>query len=440
MATVTNVTINGLATLASGFAQRQVFKGYVDAYKDDMNYFDWLNQLPNGSEVTGDWQFDVLTEDTVQAIAGAVGASTAGTGGANKTIVFNGTLAVPRVQEIILFKSGVTGLVWSVTANSSNWDVVVKPIGSGVNIPAVADGESLSIMSNAGSEGGANTYDVRKPALTKRQNNIQIFETGDSITEIAGATMVEVPYQGNYYMVNKYKAQQLLIHKMQVANQSLFGVKDTFTGPDGKKLYFTDGIWTQTVAGGFSATSASAGVFDIVADGKTLAIAMDAARCGNEYMALAGSTAHYAIDVNSTSNSAFTGGGIAYAAYNGDEKVALAYGVKSLRFGGYTFNIQRFKTLEHKGLTGATGYEAFRKTILLLPTDNAMIKGGQSVPRVRMRYMAFNGNKSLRYMDVETGALAPNKTNNTRQYRYDIYSQQAPEVIDVQRLGRFILQ
>lgn len=440
MAATTNVTINGLATLASGFAQRQVLKGYIDGYKDEMNYFDWLNQLPNGSEVVGDWQFDTLTEDTVQAIAGAVGASTAGTGGANKTIVFNGTLAVPRVQEIVMFKGGVTGLVWSVTANSSNWDVVVKPIGSGVNIPAVADAESVVILSNAGSEGGANTYDVRKPALTKRQNNIQIFETGDSITEIAGATMVEVPYNGSNFMINKYKAQQLLIHNMQVANQTLFGVKDAFTGPDGKKVYFTDGIWTQTVNAGFVAQSASSGVFDIIADGKTLALSMDAARCGNEYMALAGQTAHLAIDVNSTSNSAFTGGGVAYAAYGGQEKIALAYGVKSLRFGGYTLNIQRFKTLEHKGLTGATGYEAFKKAILLLPTDNAMIKGGQSVPRVRMRYMAFNGNKSLKYMDVETGALAPNKTNNTRQYRYDIYSQQAPEVIDIQRLGRFLVQ
>jgi hypothetical protein len=435
----TNVTINGIATLASGFAQRQVLAKYVDAYRDEMGYFDWMDMMSGGEEITGVPVFDHLEEDTVQSIATTVGTTTLGTGNANKTIVFLGTAAVPRVRETILFPNGVTGFVWSVTANSSNWDVVVKPIGS-TNIPATTDAMSLIILSNAGGEGGSNSTDVRQPTLLKRQNNIQIFESGDSITDIGGATKVEIEYNGQYYMLDKVLAQQLLIHRMQVANQKIFGVKDSFAAADGKMTYFTEGIRTTANGTGFTGQTASSGTFDIIVDGRALAVLMDAARCGTEYMALAGQTAHLAIDVNAATNAAFSGGGISYAAYNGSKDISLAFGAKSIRFGGYTLHIQRFKPLEHKGLTGAVGYEAFKKEILLLPTDKAMIKGGASVPRIRNRYMAFDGKKSLKYMEVETGALSPGKTNNTREYRRDIYSQEGVEIIDPKKLGVFKIQ
>jgi hypothetical protein len=435
----TNVTINGIATLASGFAQRQVLAKYVDAYRDEMGYFDWMDMMSGGEEITGVPVFDHLEEDTVQSIATTVGTTTLGTGNANKTIVFLGTAAVPRVRETILFPNGVTGFVWSIAANSTNWDVVVKPIGS-TNIPATTDAMSLIILSNAGGEGGSNALDVRQPTLLKRQNNIQIFESGDSITDIGGATKVEIEYNGQYYMLDKVMARQLLIHRMQVANQKIFGVKDSFAAADGKMTYFTEGIRTTANSTGFTGQTASSGTFDIIVDGRALAVLMDAARCGTEYMALAGQTAHLAIDVNAATNAAFSGGGISYAAYNGSKDISLAFGAKSIRFGGYTLHIQRFKPLEHKGLTGAVGYEAFKKEILLLPTDKAMIKGGASVPRIRNRYMAFDGKKSLKYMEVETGALSPNKTNNTREYRRDIYSQEGVEIIDPKKLGVFKIQ
>lgn len=439
MAALKNIDIAGMATLSNTFAAREILRAYIDGYKDEMNYFDWLN-MNKKYEVTKDVTFDSFVEDSLQLTGTAVGLSTAGTGGANKTIVFLGTAAVPRVGEIIMFPSGVTGFVWSVTANSTNWDVVVKPIGSGINIPAVADGAALVILSNAQSEGGQNNQDVRRPSMVKRQNNIQIFSSGDTITDIGGATQVEIPWNGSYYMLNKQKMQMLQIHEMQVANQALFGKKDSFTGPDGKTVYFSDGVRTQTVDGGFNTQSAGAGVFDIIVDGKTIGLALDAARAGNEYMALAGQTAHWAIDVNSTSNSAFTGGGISYAAYGGNDKIALAYGVKSIRMGGYTLHFQRFKTLEHKGLTGAVGYEAFKKEVLLIPTDSVAVKGGQTLPRLRMRYMSFNGNKDLRYLDYEGGLLSPNKNTNVREYRYEITSQQAPEVLGIQHFGIFKVQ
>jgi hypothetical protein len=336
--------------------------------------------------------------------------------------------------------NGVTSYVWSVAANSANWNVVLKPIGSGVNIPAISNGAQIVILSNAGGEGGESVGSMRRPALTKNQNNIQIFESGDEITDLGGATKVEIPYNGKYFILDKQLAQQLLIHRMQAANQKLFGVKDNYVNAKGEMVYFTEGIRTTAKTRGFNGQTTGSGVFNIITDGKAIALLMDSARCGSEYMALAGQTAHLEIDVNAATNSAFSGGGISYAAYNGSKDISLAYGVKSLMFGGYTLHIQRFKTLEHKGLTGATGYEAFKKEILLLPTDKAMVIGGASIPRIRNRFMSFNGNKSLKYLEVESGALSPNKNNSKRIYRRDIYSQEGCEVVDAGKLGVFNIQ
>jgi hypothetical protein len=436
----TNISINGIATLASGFASRQVLAGYVDGYRDTMGYFDWLETRDGGEEITGVPVFDQLTEDTVQSVGLAVGNSDAGTGGANVTVVFNGTASVPRVGEIIMHANGVTSYVWSVAANSANWNVVLKPIGSGVNIPAIAGGAQIVILSNAGGEGGESVGTVRRPALTKNQNHIQTFESGYEITDLGGGTKVEIPYNGKYFILDKDLAQQLLIHRMQVANQKLFGVKDSYVNAKGEMVYFTEGIRTTAKTRGFNGQTTGAGVFNIITDGKAIALLMDAARCGSEYMALAGQTAHLEIDVNAATNSAFSGGGISYAAYNGSKDISLAYGVKSLMFGGYTLHIQRFKTLEHKGLTGATGYEAFKKEILLLPTDKAMVIGGASIPRVRNRFMSFNGNKSLKYLEIDGGGLSERKTNSKRVFRRDIYSQEGCEVVDAGKLGVFNIQ
>ena len=190
------------------------------------------------------------------------------------------------------------------------------------------------------------------------------------------------------------------------------------------------------VASGFGFTTGSgAGVFDVVVDQKTQAIAMDAARCGSEYMLLAGQTLDLAIDSNSLTNNAFNGGGVSYAAYNGNDKIALRMGVKSITFGGYTIHKSRLKAAEHPQLLGATGYTLSKREGFLIPTDKVKTKGGGAIDRMRTRYMNFNGTKDLRYLETETGALAPTPTSNKREYNYTISSNQGLDIAGIEQFG-----
>lgn len=432
MATRTELDVNTIATLSSTFAVRNILNKILDSYQDSMNYFDML-ELTGAAVSSPTAEFTNFTEDTVQRAAITSGTTTAGTGGANVTVTFDAAGAVPIKNETILFPNGVTALVWSITGLAA----VLKPLGTSNNIPATTNAMQLVILSNAVEEGGKANDTVRRPSNVLRSNYIQTFATRDEITNIAGATEVEIPYDGSTYILKKQKAQHLLIHKMQVFNQMLFGEKDKIVGQNGKTTYFTDGVRTQiTKRGGFNLQTLTTDVFDIIADAKALAVAYDAARGPSEYNALCGQTAHLAIDSNSAANASFNGGGISYASYgSGGKEIALAIGVKSMSFGNYTTHFQRFKALEHKGLTGATGYGAYKKEIYLMPSGKTKVKGGMEQDRTRIRYMNFNGDKSLRYLDYEGGLLSPGKNTSDLIYENALYSQQAIEMCGIEQFG-----
>ena len=81
MSALKNIDIAGMATLSSTFKAREILRAYIDGYKDEMNYFDWLN-MNKKYEVTKDVTFDSFVQDSLQSTGTAVGASAAGTGGA----------------------------------------------------------------------------------------------------------------------------------------------------------------------------------------------------------------------------------------------------------------------------------------------------------------------------------------------------------------------
>lgn len=439
MATRTELDINQIAILSSNFASRNLLNKWLDAYQDEMNYFDVMEMM-GGAVVSTNSTFQSLTEDSVQRTALTVGTTTAAAAGTNQTVVLSPNGAVPNKNEIILFPNGVTAAVVSVTFVSPNWSVVLKPLGgtngSTIVIPATTATMTLAISSNFIGEGGKATQTVRQAPSVLRSNYIQTFSTFDEITNIAGATHVPIEYDGSFYLVNKAKAQQLLIHKMQAFNQMIFGVKGTTTDADGKPAYLTSGLRTQIKNdGGFTLPTIGAGVYDIIADTRALSVAMDIARGPSEYNVLCGRTFQHAVDSNSAANASFGGGGISYASYGNNKDIALAIGVKSISFGSHQIHFQRFKALEHKGLTGGVGYESSLKEAYLVPFGKTKVKGGADQDRARIRYMSYNGNKDLRFIDHEGGILSPNKPTNDLTYNYTIYSQQGLELCGVEQFG-----
>lgn len=435
------LTENGVlnyAALSSNFAAREIMKEYLDVIDDGMNYFDWLDWT-NKTEVTGSAEYSSLYEGSLHSL-GVINANVAaGANGADVTHVYRGTNAVPLVGETVIFPNMTTGLVISVTAASANWSVVVRP-SPGVAIPAVTADQTITFIGNAQGEGGGKPGVMRKPTATIRKNNIQIISTFNELTDLAGATKVELAFNGRQYIVDKQKYQQYLKHRMEVAATLCYQVGGfSTTNAKGEKTYVTNGLRPEIAQkGGIAFTTAGAGVFNILTDTNALVVLMSAARCGSKYMLFAGRTLDLAIDSNGVTNSAFAGGAIKYADYSGADKINLAFGLKTITFGGFEITKSRFHLAEHPSQLGSMTTPL--REGFLMPTDMTKTKDGKTVPRIRTRFMQFGGNKSLRYMETYDGALSEQPQGHERKAEMVLTSAQGLEITGHEHFGIITLQ
>ncbi len=433
--TIVHADVAAYATLSSTFESRNLLKKYLQVRDDMWGYMDFL-ELTGRRERTITPEFSNVTESSLFKAGIAVGATSAGAANAAVTIVFNGTTGPkPFVSEVVMFKDFKKGYIASVAASSANWSCSVKPMGTGNVIPAVADGELVSLTGNAQGEGSELTDMLRTPTSTVRSNNIQLFTTKTSISDVSGSTEYEIPFGGSSYIINKTKYQQYINHKIQVANELLTSVKGTTTDAAGNKVWFTNGLRPQIKSGGFDLTAGGSGVFSITADQKLITIALD--NSGStclEYVLLAGQGFDLAVDDNSLTNSALTGGAIGYAAYNGSKEIALAFGVKEMSYGGRTLFKQRMRLAEHPGMFGATGY-TLKNEAFILPTDKVKTADNSgTIDRMRIRYMGFEGSDE-RYHEVETGAFSSQKNSAKRVKTLDIMSNEAVECAGIEHFG-----
>ncbi len=433
-------TLN-LLTLSSSFEQRELLRKYVDVTDDEMGMFDWMD-FTNRAVVTGNVEYEHVIESTLYQLGVVAVLSTVGTAGVDKVITFSGTAAKPFQSETVLFKNGVSALVVLVVPNGINWDVTLRPLNAASIIPACAVNESVSLKGNAQAEGSRLDEAMRQPTLIKRKNNVQLFSNVYKITDLAGSTVVEIPFNGKNYVLEKAKFQNLLRHRMDISNELKLGTKGQTTDSQGNKVWTTGGLRTEVKSLGFNMTSASAGTWNTIQDQRALSILMDSQRCpGGEYMLFAGQTLNLAIDVDGATNTAFTGGGISFAAYGGNEKIALAIGTKSITMGGRVIHISRDESSQHPGISGSAGFDLFKKEGYLIPTNKVKTIGGDGVvDRLRTRYMNFNGEKDLRYLIVEEGALSPNKTNANRSYTQTLMSNQGLELTGHEHFGIITVQ
>lgn len=436
--TILHADVAAYATLSSTFESRNLLKKYLKVIDDEWGYMDFL-EMTGRRERTITPEFTNVTESSLFKNGIAVGATSAGAANAAVTIVFNGTTGPkPFPSEVVMFKDFKKGYIASVTASSANWSCSIKPQGTGNNIPAVADGEIISLTGNAQGEGSELLHTLRSPTSTVRTNNIQLFTTKTKVSDVAGGTEFEIPFGGSSYIVNKVKYQQYINHKIQVANELLTSVKGTTTDADGNKVWFTNGVRPQIKSGGFNVPTGGSGVFNVLTDQKLVTIALDnsGSSC-MEYQLFAGQLLDLAIDDNSLTNSSLTGGAITYASYNGNKDIALAFGVSAMSYGGRTLFKNRMRISENQ-IFGGTGY-TMRSEGYLFPTDRVKTADNAgTIDRMRIRYMGFEGSDE-RYHEVETGAFSSSRTNAKREKTLDIMSNEAVEMAGIEHFGMITL-
>lgn len=430
---VVHADVAAYATLSSTFESRNILKKYLKVIDDEWGYMDWMD-MTGRREITKTPEFQNLTESSLFKPGFAVGATTAGAADAAVTVVLNGTTGVkPFKTEVVMFKDFRKGYIKTVTASGANWSCLIVPQGAGSIIPAIANGETIILTGNAQGEGSELADTLREPTSLIRSNNIQLFTTKTKITDVAGSTEFEIPFRGSSYIVNKVKYQQYINHRIQVANELLTSVKGVTTDEEGNKVWFTNGLRPQIkTGGGINLPVASAGVFNVVTDMKAISIALDNANAtGMEYLMFAGQNFDNAVTDNSLTNTALTGGAVAYAAYNGNKEIALAFGVSQMTYGGRTVYKKRMRLAEHPGMFGATGY-TMKNEAFLLPTDRVKTADDSgTIDRMRIRFMGFEGNQE-RYHEVETGAFSSARNNAKRNKTLDIMSNEAVELAGIE--------
>lgn len=433
---IVHADVAAYATLSSTFESRNLLKKYLQVRDDMWGYMDFL-ELTGRRERTITPEFTSVVESSLFRAGITVGTTLAGAADADVTIVFNGTTGPrPFPSEVVMFKDFRKGYIVSVTASTTNWSTVVRPMGAGNIIPATGAVELISLTGNAQGEGSELTHTLRQPTSTVRSNNIQLFTTKTGVKDVAGSTEFEIPFGGSSYIINKLKYQQYINHKIQVANELLTSVKGTTTDPAGNKVWFTAGLRPQIKAGsGIDLTTSVSAVFNVLTDQKLITIALDnsGSTCP-EYLLLAGQGFDLAVDDNSLTNTSLTGGGISYAAYNGSKEIALAFGVKEMSYGGRTLFKQRMRLAEHPQMFGAAGY-TLKNEAFILPTDKVKTADNSgTIDRMRIRYLGFEGSDE-RYHEVETGGFSSTRNNAKREKTLDIMSNEAVECAGIEHFG-----
>jgi hypothetical protein len=429
-------------TLSSTMAKREHLRKLVDVQDSEWTMFDWIDFTDRAFR-TDNVEYSHAVNSSLYASATVHADVAAGSAGVTTSITCTGALSTkPLVGEVILFPNGVNGYISAVSA-ATNFVLTVK-FDSADSCPALtATTSKLIFPTNAQGEGAAMSAIMRTSPITKRYNYIQKFSTKIQQTDLAGATMIEMDYKGQPYAFYKEEYEAYIKHRLDIANAGFIGTRsNSMTDVDGNVIYKTNGLRPSIInGGGVNFTTAGSGVFDILVDYKALNQQMNVLRCPSEYTLWAAQSLHDAIDTNLASNSAFTGGGINYGAYNGDSTLALKFGAKSLTAFGRTTHIHRFKAAEHSGLYGVSGYGTFLKEGYMIPVQKIKAHAsGEMIDRIRARYMTYLNNKDLRYLKTEEGALAPNPTSNEMKYKLTINSNHGFEFVGTEQFARVILQ
>lgn len=388
--------------------QRDILKQVLDV-EDSESFLD-LMDIMGRNKPTATVQYDHFVNTALYA-KGTVDNDPAGAAaGSTFSISIGAAEALPLVGEIMMTKAQKTAIVTEIT-DAAAGTFTVRAIDT-IAETDIESGDTVTFFTNANTEGsGANM--MRVSTLTKIANNIQIFKTKTSITDLAAGSKIEVEFKGKPYYFIKQQHDAWLKHRLDVQYGFLYGAGGSTTDKDGKTVHLTKGIHRYIKDGGVAHNVATGGSV-AVADFSTLSRKLDKARAATEFLVLAGGEIDNAIDIGLATADPFKSGGVQYNAFNGKSDQAVKLGFESFRMFGRSFHKKRLQALDNTEVTNPVDDFKFDEYAYFIP--NGKIKteqGGGKVDRISTRYMELHDGTTTRYREKLLGGLAPTPTNET---------------------------
>lgn len=432
MPSLNQAQLLSMATMPATLEAREMLRNLIDIQDDEGTMFDYCNYTQRIAPVpVGNPEYFHFLNTSLYATAEVKTAYTAQAAGVTASVTILAANGVtPLVNEIVTFPNGVQGLITAVSAATD--PVLTIKAATGVVIPSLLVGAKLIFTSNAYGEGAGTSSAMRISPITKRSNYIQKFKTFFQETDISGGTKVDLVYEDKPYVFYKQQLEAMRKHELDIANAGYSGAKsNSMTDANGNLVYTSEGLRNAIInGGGIQHSTAVGGTFAPLTDLLSLSVQMDAARCPKNYTMWASQSYDNAVDLGIASTTAFSGGGISYAQYNGSDKIAIAMGAKQLTMFGYNIAKHRFAAAQHKALYAASGYTQFLKEAYLIPSDKVKThaSNGKMVDRIRVRYMEYHGTGG-RYKEIFTGGLVPIPTDNRDVFEVTYSSNQGFEFI-----------
>lgn len=416
---------------------REILSTLVDVADEEANMLTMLEYM-GAIEGTDNKQFFSFTNtflyDSV-TVAAAGGATASEAGAAITLVTGQGT----RVRKGSLLMDAAKNIFY-VSAISGD-AVTVKTLAGDGNI-AIANDAVLAVPSNAVGEGSSNGNMKERP-LTRRSNQIQIFENGDSVSDLymAGKTVLTLPDGSQYYFF-KWQNDVFKKHRTDIANNHLVGKFGQTTDADGNVVYLARGLDRSiTDLGGVSLQTAAADTLT-KADFATWNRALDLARSPKKGMLAVGGDINVFID--DLFDTVLADGAVDYGMWGSGSNAAKAaeLGIKNFTVYGRTFEKAVLPQMDHKFVTAISGFE-YPDVAYFLPEGSVKGEGGDSAPYVRGRYLNFADGSYIngRFHEKMFGGLAPQgatAADNTLNVRYTSY--EAFEANGTEHMGRFKIQ
>lgn len=370
---------------------REINKHVTDIYNEN-GLIDILN-LAERKKPTKQPIYYTFVNESVFQLLDTTGATPSGSGTVQvTTTVTAASSGFNRVDDLVLFTNGNTGIITSVV-NSSGIDTIVMKSVSGANLTLTA-GDKLSSYSVAVGENSTSRVNIRF-GLTRYSNKYQIFKETSQITDVQNASTIEVEFEGQPKFIVKDHIDKTVKLKGMI-NAAFIAGDMSNTSYSDTNPYLVDSVTGGSSISGTGAIQTTRGINKYIqlygtnlntgGGAYTLTALEDAldnltaARAPLEYEVIGGKKARRIVDtmIKNLGSSGITS---VRLVIDGKE---LDTEVSKFVHGGYTLNFMTMPILDHPTLLSQT---SIAKSLYFVPMNNQVkIEGGGYEPAIQVRY------------------------------------------------------